>query len=113
MTMSRKQLIYLEILHNVLPYVRSIHTSPSWARDFSKTCLLEMELVHNLPVGLQEAAFIDHDIHFLNAQANWYLNNCNNTLSPLYDTNKRLIVELLNLVPYDLRDHVVLLGGTL
>jgi hypothetical protein len=75
-----------------------------WIKGNNKSCYFEAELIHNLPVSMLEFEIIEHDIHFLNNQAKWYLEKCNSKISPLYERNERLIKELVSIVPEE-RKH--------
>ncbi|MCW8878660.1 MAG: hypothetical protein OQK51_16535, partial [Kangiellaceae bacterium] len=50
--------------------------------------------------------FTEHDIYFLNNQAKWYLENCNEKLSPLYTENKMRIEALISMVPPEQQSEV-------
>jgi len=62
--------------------------------------------VHNLCVSILEESFTEHDIHFLNHQAKWYLRECSLSASPNYAYIKQAIDELNALVPLSLRDKL-------
>ncbi|MCW9000357.1 MAG: hypothetical protein OQK04_16730, partial [Kangiellaceae bacterium] len=55
--------------------------------------------------------FTEHDIYFLNNQAKWYLENCNEKLSPLYTKNKKRIEALISMVPPEKKSEVLLSMG--
>ena len=95
--MSRKQEIYREMLLWAISHVRNVQTQHWWSKAFNRSCFFEAELVHNLYVSIFEEEFVDHDIWFLNAQARYYVEHCNATISSNYDIQKRLIIELFSL----------------
>lgn len=70
---------------------------PFWRRWRDKTVYEEAELIHNIWPSLFDPEFSDHDIWFLNSQAEAYFRKAR--LSPLYTQHMALIRELFALVP--------------
>jgi hypothetical protein len=97
--MSPKQEIYREFLRTTLPYIRTMQFQPFWRRWRDRTVYVEAELIHNLWPHLFDPEFTDHDIWFLNSQAESYFREAH--FSPLYTQHVGLIRELFALVPED------------
>lgn len=47
-----------------------------------------------------------HNIHFLNYQAKYYVENCSTKISINYEQQVRFIKELFKLVPDDLKEYL-------
>ncbi|MEL6338746.1 MAG: zinc ABC transporter substrate-binding protein [Myxococcota bacterium] len=94
------------MLRLTIPYVRSLLTWPWWKRLGSNSGYYDTELVHNLYVSILEPEFIDHDLWFLAHQARWYVEKCDSSLSPNYDSHLALIAELFELVPLEQRRKI-------
>jgi len=90
----------------ILPHIRNVQSHGFWVKGKDKSCYYEAELIHNLPVSMFESEFVEHDIHFLNYQARWYLEKCSDTISPLYRRNEKLIRELMSAVPKEFKPHL-------
>ena len=103
MNLSPKQMIYREMLHRTLPHLRNVSTWPWWHRLRDRSCYYEAELIHNLPVSLYEAEFVEQDEWFLNVQARGYCERCSALISYLYPLQVARIRELFALVPEHLR----------
>jgi hypothetical protein len=101
--MSPKQEIYRNIFCWTLPYLRNVASRHWWQRRRDQSLYFKAELVHNLPTLMFEPEFTHHDIWFLNAQADWYIRNCSESISPLYQEQKKLLLALRSLVPEALR----------
>jgi hypothetical protein len=99
--MSPKQKIYHELLRIVLVSLRNAQSLSWWKKARNKPSYYEAELIHNLYVSLFEKDFTDHDVRFLNNQAEWYRENAKGTYN--YDYLCKLIEELRSLVPADLQ----------
>ncbi len=97
--MSPKQQVYQEMLWWTLPHLRNVSTGSWWRRGKDKSAYFESELIHNLPVSMYEPEFTEHDIWFLNVQAQSYCKNCSASISPLYPSQVARIERLLALVP--------------
>jgi hypothetical protein len=109
--MSPKQAIYRDILFWTLPHLRNVASQRWWRRVRDQSAYYEAELVHNLPISMYEPEFTDHDIWFLNAQANFYIRNCSASISPLYPEQSRRLLELRTLVPDLLKSKLKLNGN--
>lgn len=101
-----KQEIYKDMLVWILPYIRNVQTNSFWVKGIDKSCYYEAELIHNLPQSMFESEFIEHDLHFLNHHARWYLEKCNDTISPLYSRNEALIRELISIAPQEIKQNL-------
>ncbi len=102
--MSPKQEVYRELLRSALPYIRNQESLPFWRRWRDKTVYEEVELIHNLWPSLFEPEFAEHDLWFLNVQAQSYCQKAR--FSPLYVPHVALIRELFALVPDSLRSQL-------
>jgi hypothetical protein len=104
--MSRsKQQIYQDLIQWILPHIRNVQLGGFWLKGRDRSCYFEAELIHNLSLSMFEEEFVDHDFWFLNYQASDYLHSCNSKISPLYDRNKRLIQELIDIIPPEQRKN--------
>jgi hypothetical protein len=110
--MSRKQIIYREMLWWTLPHLRNISTHSWWRRLRDRSSYYEAELIHNLPVSMFEPEFVEHDIWFLNVQARAYVQGCNQAISHLYPQQVARIRELFALAPDSLRSKLEWSGPT-
>lgn len=104
--MKSKKEIYLEMIRDAVVQSRNASTLPMFQKAFNKSSYYELELVHNLFTSLDDEEFSDHDIYFLNNQAKWYLENCSDKFSPLYEENKKRIEALISMVPSIRRNEV-------
>ena len=110
--MSRKQEIYQRLIILGLSYIRNVQTQGRCRRFFDISCYREAELIHNLSVSILEETFIEHDIHFLNFQARWYLETTNAKICQNYEINKNFIKELFQIVPEHLKHKLEWAGPT-
>jgi hypothetical protein len=108
--MSRKQVIYRELLQFGLPSLRSVRHLRWWQRALREALYVEAEFLHNLYVTILEPDFMDHDIWFLNNQARWFLTHADPKHLACYFHHERLIHELFALVPERLRDKLTWQG---
>ncbi|MBI0133452.1 hypothetical protein [Snodgrassella sp. W8132] len=99
-----KREIYIEMLYWALPYIRNLQTHSMLRKAMDKSCYLEAQLVHNLPLKLLNSDFNESDVHFLNYQAKYYFENCNNRISPNYNIHIECIKKLFKLVPDELKE---------
>jgi len=97
--MSHKQDIYLKLYSWGLSYIRNVQTKNFLGKGYNKGCYYEAELIHNLHLSILEEDITEHDIYFINTQAKWYIKNCNKNISPLYERNVKLLIELFKLLP--------------
>lgn len=104
--MSPKQEIYRDILFWTLPHLRNAASQPWWRRFRDRSPYFEAELVHNIPVSMYEPEFTDHDIWFLNVQADSYIRNCSESISYLYPEQKKRLLALRSLVPEALKSKL-------
>lgn len=80
-------------------HIRNLQSGNGRRKARDRSCYFEAELVHAIHYSITETAFVDHDIHFLNCHARYYLDQCSDKISPLYQGHRRRIRELFSLVP--------------
>ena len=90
--------IYTKMFDLVLPYVRSIQSQNCWVKARDMSCYFETELIHNLPKSILEKDMVEHDVWFLNNQARYYFEKCNEDISPNYNQHLIYIKELIDIV---------------
>jgi hypothetical protein len=93
-----------------LPYIRNLQLLEKTEKSLNLSCYLEAELVHNLTVTILEKNFTEHDIWFLNSQAKYYFESCNENISPNYNQHLIYIKELFNIVPGALKSKLTWAG---
>lgn len=106
---SRKQKIYQDMMGWILPYARSVQSGGLlrfFRKAFDKSCFYELQLIHNLPQKIFTPDFTDNDIHFLDNQARWYVENGSSRISPLYELNRNHIKELISILPTERRNEI-------
>ncbi len=101
--MSRKQEIYRELLMFGLPYLRTVRSLRWWQSKRRLALYEEAEFLHNLYVSILEPEFVEHDLWFLNHQARRYLADADPRHAVCFEHHRRLIQELVSLVPERLR----------
>jgi len=74
------------------------------------SCYFETELIHNLPKSILEKDMVEHDVWFLNNQARYYFEKCNEDISPNYNQHLIYIKELIDIVPEDLKSKLTWVG---
>lgn len=99
--------IYVKMFELILPYVRSIQSQNARVKSQDLSCFFEAELIHNLPKSLLEKNITEHDIWFLNSQAKYYFQQCNDEISPNYNQNIKYIKELFKIVPEELKPKLL------
>ncbi|WP_168428760.1 zinc ABC transporter substrate-binding protein [Erwinia amylovora] len=99
----KKNEIYVKMLALSLPYIRNIQSLDKKEKGRDMSCYFEAELVHNLTHTLLNPDFTEHDIWFLNHQAKYYYDKCNDDISPNYNQHLKYIRELFELVPDTLK----------
>lgn len=102
----QKNEIYIEMLRCCLPHIRNVQTHGVFRKATDKSCYYEAELVHNIALTILNPAFEMHDIHFLNHQAKYYVENCSAKISINYEQQVRFIKEIFKLVPDDLKEYL-------
>lgn len=85
----------MELLSSSLSYCRNMQMGSLVSKAFDKTCLQELELVHNLPSSIFEPEITSHDLWFLNNQAKTFLTTAHGSKSPNYDGHKTRIKALV------------------
>lgn len=98
----KKNEIYVKILSLSLPYIRNIQSLDKVEKGRDMSCLFEAELIHNITHTLLTPDFMEHDIWFLNNQAKYYIEECNDDISPNYNQQIEYIKLLFGLVPDEL-----------
>lgn len=99
----RKNDIYLDLLHVTLIHLRMVASSGLLYRIKDRSALFETDLIHKFHVFLSEDEFGDDDIQFLNYQARYYYENCNQKISMLYNDHLESFSKLFSLVPEHLQ----------
>ncbi|MWP60935.1 zinc ABC transporter substrate-binding protein [Gilliamella sp. Pas-s25] len=102
--------IYKEMLDFALSYIRNVQSQNAIRKAKDISCFYEAELVHNIMISILETDFKEHDIWFLNNQAKFYYDNCNEDISPNYRGHIERIKKLFELVPYQLRNKLIWSG---
>ncbi len=105
-----KNEIYVKMLGLALPYIRNVQLLENKKKNLSFSCYLEAELVHNLTITILDKNFSEHDIWFLNSQAKYYVEKCNENISPNYIQHLIYIKELFNIVPDALKSKLTWAG---
>lgn len=105
-----KNEIYVKMLGLSLPYIRNLQRLDKKEKSLNLSCYLEAELVHNLTVTILNKNFTEHDIWFLNNQAKYYVEKCNEDISPNYNQHLIYIKELFNIVPDGLKLKLTWVG---
>jgi len=109
MGMSKLE-IYVKMFELILPYVRSIQSQNAGAKSRDLSCFFETELIHNLPKSLLDENITEHDVWFLNNQARYYYQNCNDEISPNYNQNIKYVKELFKIIPDELKPKLLWQG---
>jgi len=102
--MTQKTMAYVDLLSEVLPYVRNVETWSVWRRLRRGGAYAEAELVHNVPRCLVEPDFGKEDMWWLNRQARNYLQG--KTRHALHYVVAAAVRKLFALVPSELRDQL-------
>lgn len=105
MSLSKKQEIYLQIMDQILPYMRNVQRHSSYRRLRAGSFFAELELVHNLSRCLACAEFTETDGFWLGSQGRQYIQTGRREL-PFYDRVRELIRELDALLPTEIRERV-------
>lgn len=103
----KKNEVYIEMLGWALPYIRNVQSQSALRKAHDKSCYYEAELVHNLPYKILSQDFDESDVHFLNNQAKYYFESCNEDISPNYNGHVACIKKLFHLVPKDLKGKLI------
>ena len=104
--MSRKQIVYQEILKRGLPYLRKVFSLESGDVELREALGAELEFIHNIPVSILDAEFVEHDLWFLNHQAKTFFSNPLGKFSPNHKIYAALITTLFEEVPSELRHRL-------
>ena len=99
----KKTEIYIQMFNLVIPYVRSIQSQNAWVKARDMSCYFEAGLIHNLPKSILEQDIIEHDVWFLNNQAQYYFEKCIEEISPNYNQHIEYIKLLFKMVPDSLK----------
>ena len=105
-----KSHIYKEMLEFALTYIRNVQSQNAFIKAKDKSCLYESELVHNIMISILDKNFTEHDLWFLNHQAKFYYDNCNDDISPNYRGHVENIKKLFELVPDELKNKLTWKG---
>ena len=99
---TRKQVIYTEIMGDVLSYLRNLQTHSFLRRIQYGNFFAELELVHNLGERVMTPEFTNADAYWVGAQGRSYIKHGRRDM-PFYDPVCRLIRELDVMVSSDMR----------
>ncbi|WP_109396576.1 zinc ABC transporter substrate-binding protein [Photorhabdus namnaonensis] len=99
---------YIKML--ALPYIRNIQTHSKKVKGEDVSCYFEAELIHNLYHSILDENFQEHDIYFLNHQAKYYYENCNEIISPNYNQHLSCIKDLFAMIPDNLKEKLIWSG---
>ncbi len=102
--------VYIKMFELVLPYVRSIQSQSSRVKSRDVSCYLETELIHSLPKSFMDTSITEHDIWFLNYQAKYYFEKCNDDISPNYNQHVDYIRMLFKMVSEKLKSKLMWAG---
>lgn len=103
----KKNDIYIRMLSLSLPYIRNIQSLDNKVKGRDMSCYFEAELVHNLMHTLLIPDFVEHDLWFLNNQAKYYFEMCNDEISPNYAQHIKYIKLLFELIPGELKNKLL------
>jgi len=103
--LSRKQEIYLEIYGRVLPLLRNMQTHSVMKRLTYGSFYDELELVHNMHDLVVNFYFSEFDVHWINSQGLPFILKKDKRYG-IRKVIARLIVELIELLPPDLKKDV-------
>lgn len=108
--LMKKNEIYVKMLALSLPYIRNVQSLDKKEKGRDMSCYFEAELVHNLTLTLLISEFTEHDIWFLNHQAKYYVEQCNDDISPNYNQHIDYIRRLFKIVPDELKSKLIWVG---
>ncbi|MHA7844767.1 zinc ABC transporter substrate-binding protein [Serratia sp. D1N4] len=106
----KKNEIYVKMLSLSLPYIRNVQSLDKREKGRDTSCYFEAELLHNITHTLLIPDFMEHDIWFLNNQAKYYFEKCNDDISPNYNQHIDYIKMLFKMVPDNLRSKLLWKG---
>jgi hypothetical protein len=108
--MTPKQELFSALFQNAIVRIRAHAQRTWWRRASSRLTEFESELIHNAMISLAEPAFVESDIWFLNHQARWYVETCNEHLSAIYAMQVDIVRKLFAQVPEDIRHQLTWTG---
>ncbi|TFZ49021.1 zinc ABC transporter substrate-binding protein [Serratia proteamaculans] len=106
----KKNEIYVKMLALALPYIRNIQSLGKKEKGRDMSCFFEAELIHNLTLTILISEFTEHDVWFLNNQAKYYFEKCNDDISPNYNQHIYYIGELFKIIPDELKPKLTWAG---
>ncbi|EBS7636841.1 hypothetical protein CDR68_24560 [Salmonella enterica] len=98
--------IYSEMLWRSLSYIRGMQTCSFISKGMDKTCYMEAELLHDVSKYLSDENMNAGDVKFLNYNARFYLENATPHNYPNYESHKKNILLLFNIVPDELQKNL-------
>lgn len=101
---NNKSDIYIKMLILAIPYIRRIQSCKGRT---DRPCYHEAELVHNLAYTILTPDFKEHDIHFLNYQSRYYIEDCSEEISPNYNGHKVFIISFFEIVPEKMKHKLM------
>jgi hypothetical protein len=106
----KKNEIYVNMLALALPYIRNIQSLGKKEKGRDMSCFFEAELIHNLTLTILISEFTEHDVWFLNNQAKYYFEKCNDDISPNYNQHIYYVGELFKIIPDELKPKLTWAG---
>lgn len=102
-----KNKIYLEMLRLTLLHLRVLSSAKIIRRITDRSARYETELIHSFYHLLLDEDFESKDIYFLNWHCRYYYENCNQSISILYDSQVENISKLFSIVPEHLKSQLI------
>lgn len=98
----KKNEVYVKMLSLSITHIRNVQSLSKKEKENDLSCFFEAELVHNMMYTLLISDFVEHDVWFLNTQAKYYFENCNEVISPNYNKQIEYIKYLFEIIPIEL-----------
>lgn len=101
-----KNRIYLEMLRLTLLHLRTLSSEKIIRKIKDRSAVYETELIHSFYHLLLNEEFESKDIYFLNWHCRYYYENCNQSISMLYNSQIENIAKLFSIVPEHLKSEL-------
>ena len=102
----RKIEIYSEMLYKTLTYIRCQQTGSFFSKGIDKTCYMEAEFLHDVIRYINDERINSGDVKFLNYHARYYLEHATQKRYPNYESHKKNIMRLFDMVPNELKSEL-------
>lgn len=102
-----KNTIYLEMLRLTLLHLRVLSSEKIIRRIKDRSAVYETQLIHSFYYLLLDEEFENKDMYFLNWHCRYYYENCNQSISILYDSQVENISKLFSIVPEHLKSQLM------